>query len=286
MTLDQVSANIAAGYAISYILSSVFIILLIKYLPSMFGIDPVKAGKDAEAEFGAGGDTEALPSTNGFSNLGVLPLDIRAYRVEHQELVGQSIEGLFHRYPHAAILKLVRGDEVIDAADNPKLELGDIIGVRGNYHELIQGGESRVGVEVDEPRARNVDIEVADIHLGKSAFIGKTIEEISKEVGFGIYLKALFRQGHQLPVLPQSVVEMGDVIRVAGSEWCVQQAAKKLNSNPIVESTLTETFYLALSLLIGYVCGHMSVTLGNSICAGHLGWLYAHRHHILLPAYT
>ncbi|GGI99598.1 transporter [Shewanella hanedai] len=263
MTLDQVSANIAAGYAISYILSSVFIILLIKYLPAMSGVDPVKAGKDAEAEFGSGDDTEALPSTSGFSNLGVLPLDIRAYRVDHQELVGQSVEALFHRYPHAAVLKVVRGDEVLDAADNPVLALGDIIGVRGNYHLLIEGGESTVGVEVDEPRARNVDIEVADIHLGKSEFTGKTIEEISTDIGFGIYLKALFRQGHQLPVLPQTVVEVGDVIRVAGSDWCVKQVGKKLNSNPIVESTLTETFYLALSLLIGYICGHLSVTVGG-----------------------
>jgi putative transport protein len=263
MTLDQVSANIAAGYAISYILSSVFIILLIKYLPAMSGVDPIKAGKDAEAEFGSGDDTEALPSTSGFSNLGVLPLDIRAYRVDHQELVGQSVEALFHRYPHAAVLKVVRGDEVLDAADNPVLALGDIIGVRGNYHLLIEGGESTVGVEVDEPRARNVDIEVADIHLGKSEFTGKTIEEISTDIGFGIYLKALFRQGHQLPVLPQTVVEVGDVIRVAGSDWCVKQVGKKLNSNPIVESTLTETFYLALSLLIGYICGHLSVTFGG-----------------------
>lgn len=263
MTLDQVSANIAAGYAISYILSTVFIILLIKYLPAMFGIDPVKAGKEAEADFGTGGDTEALPSTSGFSNVGILPLDIRAYRVEHQELVGQSVEALFHRYPHATILKVVRGDEVLDAADNPQLQLGDIIGVRGDYHTLIKGGESSVGIEVDEPRARNVDIEVADIHLGKSIYIGKTIEEISSEVGFGIYLKALFRQGHQLPILPQTVIEIGDVIRVAGSDWCVKQAAKKLNSNPIVESTLTETFYLALSLLIGYVCGHLSVTFSG-----------------------
>ncbi|MCG9728716.1 transporter [Shewanella sp. Isolate13] len=262
MTLDQVSANIAAGYAISYVLSSVFIILLIKYLPAMFGIDPVKAGKDAEAEFGVGDDVEALPSTNGFSNLGVLPLDIRAYRVEHQELVGQSVESLFKKFPHAAILKVVRGEQVFDAADNPKLALGDVIGIRGDYHVLIDDG-AFVGVEVDEPRARNVDIEVADIHLGKSDYTGKTIAQISDEVGFGVYIKALFRQGHQLPVTQQAVVEIGDVLRVAGSDWCVQQVAKKLNSTPIVESTLTETFYLALSLLIGYVCGHFSVTLGG-----------------------
>ena len=41
---DQVGANIAAGYATSYILSSVGTILLIRYLPKMFGRD-----RDADA---------------------------------------------------------------------------------------------------------------------------------------------------------------------------------------------------------------------------------------------
>ncbi|WP_194439255.1 aspartate:alanine exchanger family transporter [Vibrio fluminensis] len=261
MTADHISANIAAGYAISYVLSTVLIILLIKYLPAMFGIDPVKAGKDAEAEFSTGGDNEKLPSTFGFSDSGILPIDVRAYQVTHEELVGQTVNDLFQQFPDAAILKVVRGEQVIDAADNPTLKMGDIIGIRGEYRVLIAEGETDIGNEVDEPRARNVDIEVADIHLGKSIHAGKALSELHADVGFGVYFKALFRQGHQLPLLPQTQVEVGDVIRVAGSKWCVDQTAKKLNGVAIVESTVTETFYLALALLIGYVCGHFSVSI-------------------------
>ncbi|ROV61723.1 transporter [Vibrio ponticus] len=261
MSADHISANIAAGYAISYVLSTVLIILLIKYLPAMFGIDPVKAGKDAEAEFSTGGDNEKLPSTFGFSDSGILPIDVRAYQVTHEELVGQTVHDLFEQFPDAAILKVVRGDQVIDAADNPTLQMGDIIGIRGEYRVLIAEGETDIGNEVDEPRARNVDIEVADIHLGKSIHAGKALSELHGDVGFGVYFKALFRQGHQLPLLPQTQVEVGDVIRVAGSKWCVDQTAKKLNGVAIVESTVTETFYLALALLIGYICGHFSVSI-------------------------
>jgi len=263
ITADQVGANIAAGYAISYILSSVFIILLIKYLPAMFGIDPVKAGKDAEADFGAGAGTEALPGTAGFSNIGILPLDIRAYKVEHEALVGQSVEDLYRKYPRAAVLKVVRGDEVIDATDNPTLQMGDVIGIRGRYQQLIEGGEKGIGAEVDEPRARSVEIEVADVHVGKSEHAGKTLEELGKTIAFGVNLKAMFRQGTELPHLPDTVVEVGDVLRLAGAAYNVQQTAKKLNSKPIVESTITETFYLAVSLIIGFFCGKLSVTLGG-----------------------
>ncbi|WP_240207067.1 transporter [Vibrio sp. CyArs1] len=263
MSADQVSANIAAGYAISYVLSTVLIILLIKYLPSMFGIDPVKAGKDAEKEFSTGDDNEKLPSTFGFSDVGALPIDVRAYKVTHEELVGRSVQNLYKQFPDAVVLKVVRGDEVLDASANPTLQLGDVIGVRGEYSALIKEGEADIGNEVDEPRARNVDIEVADIHVGKSEHAGKTIAQLHAEVGFGVYFKALFRQGHQQPLLPNTTVEVGDVVRIAGSQWSVEQTASQLNSVPIVESTVTETFYLALALLVGYVFGHLSVTIAG-----------------------
>jgi putative transport protein len=263
ITADQVGANIAAGYAISYILSSVFIILLIKYLPAMFGVDAVKSGKEAEATFGGGGEGEALPSTAGFSKLGVMPMDIRAYKVEHEELVGKTVEELFRKYPRAAVLKVVRGDEVIDGSDNPALQMGDVIGVRGRYDGLIENSAKMVGAEVDEPRARDVEIEVADVIVGKSEYAGKSLQELGESIGFGVNLKAMFRQGNELPHLPETIVEVGDVLRLVGSSFCVQHAATKLNSKPIVESTVTETFYLAVSLLIGYVCGKLSVTLGG-----------------------
>lgn len=263
ISIDQVSANIAAGYAISYVLSTVLIILFIKYLPSLFGIDPIKAGKEAEAEFSTGDDNEKLPSTFGFSDVGILPIDVRAYKVTHQELVGRSVQELYRNFPDAAVLKVVRGEQIIDASDNPMLELNDVIGIRGEYRVLIAEGEADIGNEVDEPRARHVDIEVADIHVGKSEHAGKTIAQLHSEVGFGVYFKAVFRQGHQQPLLPQTQIEVGDVVRIAGSQWCVEQTATKLNSVPIVESTVTETFYLAVSLLIGYVFGHLSVTVAG-----------------------
>jgi len=248
--------NLAAGYAVAYILSSIFTILVIKYLPVVCGVDPVKAGKEAEAAFGAGEGDAALPGTVGTSVEGVSPMDIRAYKVEHKELVGQSVEDLFHKYPHAAVYKVLHGDKVIDAADNPTLEMGDVIGVRGRYAGLIADAEKIVGTEVDEPRVRNVMIEVADVHVGKTEYAGRTVEDLGKEIGFGVYLKALFRQGQPIPHLPKTVIEVGDVLRLAGPEWCVNMAAKKFAGRPIVESAITETTYLAIAMVIGYLVGH------------------------------
>jgi putative transport protein len=86
---------------------------------------------------------------------------------------------------------------------------------------------------------------------------------LGKAIGFGVYLKALFRSGNPIPHLPQTVIEAGDVIRLVGPAWTVNLAAKKLGGRPIVESAVTETTYLAIAMVIGYLVGHFSVTLGG-----------------------
>ena len=263
MTADNVMANMAAGYAISYVLSSLFTILFVKYLPTMFGYDPVKSAKEAEASFEGGEDGGALPGTAGASILGFTGKQIRSYKVEHEELVGQSVQDLYKKFPHAAILKVVRGDEVIESKDNPSLQIGDIIGVAGEYGRLISKAQNVVGTEIDEPRAREVDIEVADLHVGKSEYAGKTLDELGREIGFGVHLKSMFRAGVAIPHLPKTVVEKGDVLRLAGPAWCVNQAAKALKSKPIVESAYTEVAFMAVALLIGFIVGHASLTLGG-----------------------
>ncbi len=263
LTTDQVAANIAAGYAISYVLATVGGILLIKYLPQMFGDDPVAKAREAEASLGGGTDHEALPGTDASLILGASPMAIRAYRVEHKELVGMSVHQLFERFPQTAVLRVVRGERVIEARDNPVLELGDVIGIRGRYEELIAEEPDIVGTEIDEPRARDVDLEVADIHIGKGALGGKTLKQLAHEIGFGLYLKAIFRQGHRLPQLPDIRVEVGDVLRVAGPDWCVKQAAMALHGRAITFSTFTEVAFLATALAIGYYIGILSVTLGG-----------------------
>ena len=263
LTADMVGANMAAGYAIAYVLSSIFTILFVKYLPSMFGYDPVKSAKEAEASFEGGEDGGALPGTAGASILGFTSEQIRSYKVEHEELAGQSVQDLFHKNPHAFILKVVRGDEVIDAHDNPTLQMGDIIGVMGEYGRLISKAQDVVGTEADEPRARKVDIEVADLHIGKTEYAGKTLEELGREIGFGVHLKSMFRAGVAIPHKPKTVVEKGDVLRLAGPTWCVNQAAKALKSVPHVESAYTEVAFMATALLVGFIVGHASVKIGG-----------------------
>ena len=83
----------------------------------------------------------------------------------------------------------------------------------GEHGRFISKAQDVVGTEADEPRARKIDIEVADLHVGKTEYAGKTLEELGREIGFGVHLKAMFRAGVTILHQPKTVVEKGDVLR-------------------------------------------------------------------------
>ncbi|MDX3927164.1 MAG: transporter [Shinella sp.] len=259
---EQIGANIAAGYAVSYILSSIGIILLIRYLPQMFGHDPVADAKIAEREF-SGGATHPLPDAPGALTLGFSPYDLRAYRAEHDAVVGKTVHDLFEEHPRAPILRVVRDGHILDIDDNPTIKKGDILAVRANVHELILEEGQMIGPEVDDEIARNIPIEVADIRVGSHQFTGKTLEELGRTIGFGVHMIAMFRGGHEIPVGPNTDVRFGDVARISGPDAAIKRVAKVVGGRPMLLSTTTEVSYMALAMVAGYLVGILSITVAG-----------------------
>ncbi len=262
MTGDQIGANMAAGYAIAYLISSVFTILVLRYCPAIFGRDPVADAKEAEAAM-SGGTDAPVPGAHGSLAVGFSQFDLRAFTVEHEEFVGKTVEQLFKEYPDGPILRVVRNGEAIEATENPTIQKGDIIAVRGDIGDLIEKGEKIVGPESTDPQARNVPIEAADIRVGSKEVAGKTLAELAKTIGHGLELKAMFRMGEGLPILPEEQVGVGDVLRLVGPVFCIEKAAKELGGRPILDNMVTEVMYMAIAMAIGYIVGKLSVTLGG-----------------------
>jgi putative transport protein len=264
MSAEQIGANMAAGYAISYILSSVFTILLMRYIPRMFGHDPVADAKVAEQAF-SGSGTHGLPGTPQAFLLGYSPLDVRAYKAEHDTVVGKSISQLFEAHPQAPVLRVVRDGAVVPIKTNPTIQKGDVIAIRSDVSkELLHGGE--IGPEVDDPLARGIDVTAGDIHVGSKEVSGKTLEELAKnKLAYGVRLEAMFRAGQEIPVGPKTDVRFGDVLRVTGPKVCIDRAAKALGGHTITQDTIatTEVQYLAIAMAVGYIVGTLSVTVAG-----------------------
>ncbi|SFL42919.1 aspartate:alanine exchanger family transporter [Shimia haliotis] len=262
LTAEQIGANMAAGYAISYVLSSVGIILLIRYLPSLFGYDAKAEAAKAEESM-SDGATEPVPGAAESLTLGFSPYDIRAYRVEHTALIGKSVEALHHAHPNAPILRVLRGGQVIEPEVDPIIEAGDIVAVRADVHGLILQGEEVIGPEVDIAVARDVALEVADVHVGSRDIAGKTLGQLGEDIGYGLQLKALFRHGEQIAAGANTVIQRGDVARLVGPKWAVDRVGVKVGGKPIVETTLTEVTWMAIAMMVGYLVGIISVSVGG-----------------------
>jgi putative transport protein len=262
VTAEQIGANMAAGYAISYLLSSVGIIMLIKYLPEMFGRDPVADAREAEKEM-SGWVIEPLPGSAGSLAMGFSSHDLRAFKVEHEEFIGKTVKELYKRHPTGPILRVVRDGKVVRVRDNPTIQKGDIVSVRTDIHELIEKGPKFIGEESTDPLARNVPIEAADIRIGAKDLAGKTLDELARTIGFGLQLKAMFRMGTDLPILPGARVQLGDVLRLVGPTFLIRETAKELGGDPIRRNAYTEVWFLAAAMAIGYIVGSLSFTLGG-----------------------
>jgi putative transport protein len=74
-TAAEVKANIAAGYSLTYIFSVLAIVLVVRNLPGLFGIDPVASARESEKRHGGGG--HALPGTSQAFEIGTTPIETR-----------------------------------------------------------------------------------------------------------------------------------------------------------------------------------------------------------------
>lgn len=262
MTIEEVGANMAAAYAISYVLSSVGIILLIRYLPRIFGHNSVADAKEAEAEY-SGGATHPVPGAPGALTIGFSPYDLRAFNVTHHSFVGHSLTQLAIDFPQVPILRVVRNNTAIKLSEDLIIIMGDIITVRANVHDLILEEGGLIGEESDNLLARNIPMEVADIHIGSHEVSGKTLENLKNHGTGGVEVQALFRAGNELPYGPKSDIRFGDVLRLTGPDTALQAAAKNLGGHVILPTMKSEILYLALAMLIGYLVGIITFTISG-----------------------
>ncbi|TVU70159.1 transporter [Cobetia crustatorum] len=262
MTIEEVGANMAAAYAISYVLSSIGIILLIRYLPRMFGRDAKADAIIAEAEY-SGGAQHPVPGAPHALTMGFSPYDLRAFVVTHDKFDGRTLSQLAHDFPKVPILRVVRDGAILDLENDPVITRNDIVTVRANVHDLILEEDELIGPESDSSLARNVMLEVADIHVTSRAITGKTFEELARHGTAGVEVQALFRAGNELPVGPASTMLVGDVLRVTGPDIALKAAARHIGGHAILPTLKSEVLYLALAMLVGYLVGIVTVHISG-----------------------
>jgi len=284
--LRQQQANIAAGYAVTYILGYILTLLFVPFAaPWLMGVDLKEEAVKLEATL-SGGKGKAREARS----LGYQKFKARAYRVGGAA-AGQTVGAIEERIGHRVVFgRIVRRGNDVESKRQTVLESGDEVVLAGPASALIKAGTS-IGPEIEGAEVlREILGDAIGVLVTNNELHGRTLSEIADRVGDaarGVFLRDLTRRGQEVPLTPETTIYVGDVMTLVGTTRDVERAAAEVGQ-VLRYGDRTDIAFLAAGiaagLLIGlpsFKVGSFAVTLGGAggtlvlglIC----GWLRTRR---------
>lgn len=281
--LDQQEANIAAGYAVTYVLGYILTLLFVPFVaPKLMGVDLKKEAAKLEAELAGG----APPKTE---SLAYRKFQARAYRVSAG--AGLTVRKIEDEIGSRTVVeRIVRKGADVQPRLDRVLEAGDDIVIVGPTAAIV-AAEPVIGPEIDADEIlRAIPGNVVEVLVDSRDLHGRSIKEVAERVGDdarGVFLRALTRMGREVPLSPHTRVYVGDVMTLVGSTPDIKRAAAHVGQ--IVRSgDRTDIAFLAVGIAAGLLAGLLSVKVGSvaltlgggggALIAGLVcGWLRSRR---------
>ncbi|TCR65738.1 aspartate-alanine antiporter [Bosea sp. BK604] len=280
--IARLQANMATAYSVTYLFGLVAIVVVVTQIgPLLLGIDVRDASAALARELGA--EDEA-----GKEN-GVPEIVSRSFRAG--PIAGSSV-GAFENSVNGVVTidQVGRGDGFTKATTETMLETDDVVLVIGRRRSVIAISE-RLGTEVPMPAGDNVPLVEREVVLVRREVSGRRIRDLrrlaSAELRRGVFISRIRRLGQNIPALPGSVLEQGDILTLYGSEDAIMRAAPELG-HLLPASTATDFVMLGLGIVAGLLLGELSLQIGalnltlgtggGALISGLIfGWLHMHR---------
>lgn len=259
MTADDAVRNVTTAYAITYLFGLVGLMVIIRTLPGVLGIDlPAEAAKIA------GEEAPPPPSER---------VSVRAYRVERDTLVGRPHRELLESLPDGSVLaKLRRDGEFLEIGDESTLAIGDEIAVVGRLARFLEAPDL-VGPEITDSALLDMEVESAQIVVTRPDAVDLQLGEIGITESYACFLTGAMRLQVSLPLESSTTLKRGDVLSVTGPSANVERLGAALGhlERPVAE---TDLLTLAIGVAAGIAIGTFSVTIaGVSVGLGTSGGL-------------
>ncbi|WP_439360825.1 aspartate:alanine exchanger family transporter [Bradyrhizobium sp. DASA03007] len=255
--LKQQEANIAAGYAVTYVLGYILTLLFVPFVaPRLMRIDLKAEAKKLEAELAGGAPAKT-------DNLSYRKFQARAYRIS--AAAGRTVEAIEAEIGSRTVVeRIVRRGADIAPHRNTALENGDDIVLTGPTAAIV-AAKPVIGEEIDaDELLRSLPGNVIDVLVENRRLHGRSIKEVADIVGDsarGVFLRALTRMGREVPLGPETRVYLGDLMTLVGSTGNIARATAQVG-HALNASDRTDIAFLAAGIAVGLLAGLASFKIG------------------------
>ncbi|MBB6095193.1 putative transport protein [Povalibacter uvarum] len=256
---DRVIATIGTTYAITYIVGMLGIIVAVRLMPRIAGVDL----------------PTAAAAMDGGSRTQPVQIQARGYRVTNDELCRQSATELARRFWDGfSIAHLRRSQQWLPITPEERLQHGDEIYVVGDA-TLFQRGISQLGEEISVASDVELSADARQVIVTQGSAVSRPLGNLNLARGHGILVTGLRRDALSLPLSPEVVLQRGDVLTVVGSNRAL--AALPALVGPLeAEAMETDMTTFAFGIAFGTAIGLLAITVaGTPIGLGTAGGLLA-----------
>ena len=257
--LQQEQANIAAGYAVTYVCGYILVLFFVPFVaPRLMRVNLKEEAVKLEAEL-SGGDTSKKEG-----NLIYRKVQARAYRIS--TAAGRTVGEIERQVGRRAVIeRIVRDGQDVESAPDTKLQVGDEILLAGPTAAII-AARSFLGSEIEgEGLMRSISGESVQVLVSARDLHGRTLEDIVNRLGDqarGVFLRSLTRQRQEVPIAPGTRIYVGDVMTLVGVTQNVNRVLPKVGQALRVGDR-TDVAFLGFGLAVGLFVGVLSYTVGS-----------------------
>jgi len=249
--------NIPVAYAVSYLVGTGFVVWFLSNLaPRLLKVDLKAESRKLEKELA--GDTESRPTKQSAYR----EWDLRTYRIDDTVWAGKPVGDLEKSFgpARAFVERIRRGAEILDASPDMVLAGGDAIALAAP-RRVLAGGVP-IGVEIEDRALLDFPMVALDVVLTNGSLVERSLSELAELHGRGVALLQLVRGGEEIPFVPSTVVNRGDILRLSGATRDVERVGAALGyiERPSHE---TDIVFVGLGIVIGGFVGLLSITLGG-----------------------
>ncbi len=240
-------AGIASAYAVAYplgVLGAIAVLMLSKVI--------FKINIDKEKELASKGESD---EGNAYR---------LACRVENPALFGKTVHDIVgdDKADHMVIARMKRDDKVFFPDLDLPLQEGDmLLIVTDTQHKdkvrIIFGEE--LPVDMKEWQQSGTKLVASRLSITKSSITGKSLRKLDVRRKYGVTVTRIVRAGVDLQADADLILQMGDSMKVVGSEEGIERLAKLVGNQPesLHKPNLIPIFFgIALGVVVGMIPIH------------------------------